>query len=76
MWVDQNGDVYDGEFLNSKRHGMGRLKTENSDFSLEYIGEFLQGHFHGKGQLTQKYFSKTELNFQYNGEFIKGKKEG
>lgn len=42
-----NSDVYDGEFLNDKRHGQGTFLL-NGD---KYTGAFVDGNFHGRGTL-------------------------
>ena len=40
-----NGDVYDGEWLNGKRHGIGTHTYKNGD---SYSGEFIDGFWDGK----------------------------
>ena len=40
--------LYEGEFLNGKRNGQGKLYGD--DGKLIYKGEFLNGKFNGKGK--------------------------
>lgn len=63
--IYNNGDVYEGEFLNGKRHGNGKYKYSNGDI---YKGEFKDGSFTGNGEY---YFAKTGDRF--NGNFKNGK---
>jgi len=52
--------LYEGEFLNDKRHGKGKLYN---DGKIKYDGEYLNGKKHGNGKL----YLKNELIFE--GEF-------
>jgi hypothetical protein len=47
----KNGDVYEGEFKNSKPHGQGKMTFNNKDGRI-YTGEWMKGKFHGKGVCT------------------------
>lgn len=38
--------IYDGNYLNGKKHGTGHFKWNNGP---EYKGQFKQGHPHGEG---------------------------
>lgn len=44
-----NGDKYEGEFLNSKKNGQGKYTFKNG---TEYIGEFKEDCFDGNGRLN------------------------
>ena len=59
--------VYEGEYLNGKRHGKGKEYFNNS---IIYDGEFLNGKRNGKG----KEYEYGEL--KYEGEYINGKRNG
>ncbi len=62
-----NGDIYEGEFLNENRNGMGKYFFANGDV---YEGEFLNGSRNGKG----KYFwTNGEI---YEGDFVENKITG
>ena len=54
----ENGDVYEGDFINQKREGNGSLFNTQLQFVLgkytysdgrKYIGEFKNDQFNGKG---------------------------
>jgi hypothetical protein len=45
LWPD--GDVYEGEWFNSKAHGRGRLIHHDGDV---YNGEWVEDKAHGKGE--------------------------
>ncbi len=62
-----DGSVYDGELVDEKFNGQGKLLWP--DYST-YEGEFENGQFHGKGKIT-KYRS-----FSYEGDFIRGEMTG
>lgn len=73
-----NGDIYDGEWLNGKRHGKGTLKFADGG---GYIGEFDENFFHGFGMLTvaksQHPLTKKWIpGERYEGEFVQGRKHG
>ena len=44
--VEDDGSVYEGEFVNDKRHGTGTYRYANGDV---YKGEWKDGHQHGRG---------------------------
>uniref|UniRef100_K3X194 Uncharacterized protein n=1 Tax=Globisporangium ultimum (strain ATCC 200006 / CBS 805.95 / DAOM BR144) TaxID=431595 RepID=K3X194_GLOUD len=73
-----NGDIYDGEWLNGKRHGKGMLKFAEGG---SYIGEFGENVYHGFGLLTipksQHALTKKWIpGERYEGEFAQGRKHG
>jgi len=45
----ENGDKYEGEFVNGKIHGKGTYTYANGD---KYEGEFVDGKFTGRGTFT------------------------
>ena len=59
-WPD--GGHYEGQVLNGKRHGNGRMSFSNSP--VVYEGEWAGGVRHGHGTL---YFNAERSNF-YQGE--------
>ena len=65
--IRQNGDIYEGKFINGKLNGKGIFK--NKIKNLTYIGDFINSERHGKGELFTK-------EYHYNGDFIKNKFEG
>jgi len=61
-----NGDVYNGDFFNTLRHGQGRCIYKNGTI---YTGEWNNDQYHGNGNITVG-------DFSYVGEFKYGKKDG
>eukprot|EP00435_Cladocopium_sp_Y103_P076141 s2_g78.t1 len=58
--------IYEGEWLNGKKHGQGRLSFGADGF---YEGSFAEGEISGKG--------RQQLNgWSYQGEFLRGQKHG
>ena len=47
---------YDGNFVNGKKEGFGRLKVENDG---TYEGEFVNDMFHGQGKYHWLWEDKT-----------------
>ena len=80
-----NGEHYVGEFLNGKRHGVGRMEYQNGDV---YEGGYNMGKRHGQGVMTYAAGSRYEGNWensiksgqgrfvQVNGEVYEGNFEG
>lgn len=48
MTVEENGDVYEGEYYLSKKHGQGKMKWSNGDV---YDGQWVQNQMQGIGRL-------------------------
>ncbi|TYZ62425.1 hypothetical protein PybrP1_008667 [[Pythium] brassicae (nom. inval.)] len=76
-----NGDVYDGEWLNGKRHGKGLLRFAASSGGGSYVGDFAENFFHGFGLLTvgksQHPLTKQWLpGERYEGDFVIGRRHG
>jgi len=63
----QNGDEYEGDFLNDKITGTGRYIWNNK---CVYEGGFLNGEMHGKGKF------KWNDGSEYEGEYVNGIREG
>ena len=63
--------VYEGEYLNGKRNGKGRIYYGNNLPTLKYEGEFFNGKKHGKGIEYD-----IDKHLKYEGEFLNGKKHG
>ena len=64
----KNKDYYEGTFLLNKREGKGSLRTED----IEYSGEFMNDKIHGFGVM---YFGEAK-NLIYKGHFKEGVKHG
>ena len=63
---ENNGDIYEGEFVNDIIEGKGVYQY---NYGTKYIGDFLHGVRHGKG--------KEKIDGSYfEGEFKEGKKDG
>ena len=45
-YIDTLGNKYEGEFLQSKKNGMGKYKMANGDY---YVGNFLSDEYHHNG---------------------------
>ena len=67
--LTSNGELYEGEYKNDKRHRIGKLQCSFGACE-SYEGEWQEGKRHGYG--TEYYRSG---NF-YQGEFLNGKKHG
>mgnify|MGYP002624148171 FL=1 len=65
--VSSGGDYYDGEFVNGKKEGEGKLIYMNGN---KYEGSFARGRQNGKGKLTQI------DGDTYEGEWKDGKTNG
>jgi len=64
-----NGDVYKGEWQQSKWHGNGEWTTKSGD---QYIGQFVSGLYHGHGEFK---WNKGKGG-SYLGSYHKGLKAG
>lgn len=63
----ENGDMYEGDFKENERTGIGRYMYKKSGYS--YIGEFSDGKRHGFGRLEGE-------NLLYIGNWHQNKREG
>jgi hypothetical protein len=61
------GDVYEGEYVNEKKHGKGKYTSANGDV---YEGDFVEGKKCGQGMFT---YSSGNV---YSGEYKDGKQNG
>ena len=64
---NNNELIYEGEYINCKRHGKGK---EYHDKLLIYEGEYLNGKKHGKG----KEYGLLTGKLVFEGEYLNGKK--
>ncbi|MDD9980364.1 MAG: caspase family protein [Gammaproteobacteria bacterium] len=75
-WIEEwaDGDRYEGEYRDGKRHGHGTLTWEGTEEYAgrqgRYDGEFRDGEFHGRGTLVWPSGSR------YDGEFRGGRRNG
>jgi hypothetical protein len=60
-YVYSNGDVYEGNWLDSKRSGLGKLNNTNGD---TYDGMWQNDQFHGQAPIP----GKMVLNIPENGK--------
>ncbi|KAK1941900.1 Radial spoke head 10 B [Phytophthora citrophthora] len=78
VYVNEEGDIYDGEWCDGIRHGAGKLAVVNrakmkpgeTGVVVEYVGEWVEGKFHGIGSC--KYANGSE----YSGAFYDGRRHG
>ena len=63
----QNGDIYEGNFVENERYGEGVYQFANGNV---YEGEFVDNRFHGLGRFS---FNDGSV---YEGEFFEGKIDG
>jgi len=68
MLTKSNGDTYEGETVNGKPHGKGKLTYYVN--GTVYEGDFVNGEPHGKGKITENSVTFVE------GEFVNGKMHG
>ena len=66
VYIDTNGNVYDGNFQHGKFHGFGKLKETAGDF---YEGEYRFGKKNGHGSMTDaegnKYIGEWKDNMRW-----------
>ena len=65
--IKENGDIFEGKFINGKLNGKGIHKNKNNNTT--YIGEYYNSMRHGKGELYTN-------DFHYKGDFNNNKFEG
>jgi len=63
-----NGDVYEGDFIQGKRHGKGKYTTPDG---YSYEGEWINNQRHGKGKSITIGIGGT-----YEGYFVRDKRHG
>lgn len=73
VFCDEEGNVYEGDFLNGKFNGYGQLTYSNGDI---YIGSMNKGKKEGKGILKKGFNMKDSKNEIYDGHFKNDKKSG
>ena len=64
--IYQNGNIYEGNFLNGKMNGQGKMIYVDG---REYTGEFKDNKMHGKMILKSPSGKKESVEFD-NGELI------
>jgi hypothetical protein len=65
--IDNKGNLFEGNFLNYKLHGNGKMVSFEKDYC--YVGNWVEGKREGKG--------REETNeYWYEGDFLENKKEG
>ena len=70
-----NGDEYNGEVVNGRRDGVGKLQTSK----YTYVGSFRHGLFDGRGTFTWCNFKEDDIDIvgrKFVGVFQKGKRNG
>ena len=65
--IKENGDIYEGKFVNGLLNGKGIHKNKNN--KTTYIGDYYNSKRHGKGELYTN-------DFHYKGDFFQNKFEG
>ncbi|XP_015435821.1 PREDICTED: MORN repeat-containing protein 3-like [Dufourea novaeangliae] len=70
--LNRNGFVYEGDWLDGKRHGYGVLSQihEDGTICMRYIGQWMNGKKNGFG------YSWYKNDSYYEGEFYQNKREG
>lgn len=65
-----SGDVYEGEFVDGKKEGYGKLTLSKGRESFSYQGHFRNDKIDGEGELT---YANGDT---FKGSFTEGKKNG
>ncbi len=65
-----NGDVYEGDYVNGKKHGNGIYRWNKEVGGALYKGNYSEGERNGVGLMVFPDGSK------YHGAFVKGKRTG
>jgi hypothetical protein len=63
-----NGDIYEGEWLNDKKHGQGKMTYANGDI---YYGDWKNDKKHGQGIMAY-----VNADYVYEGGWLNDKKHG
>jgi len=66
IFLNNRGDKYIGDFVDSRRHGKGQLISAN----IKYIGEFNNNKMDGKGKI------KFKEGHEYEGQFFNNQING
>jgi len=69
--IQYNELLFEGEYLNGKRHGKGEEYDDNG--LLIFKGEYLNGKRSGKGKYLYENIS-AEIRVKFEGEYLEGKK--
>ena len=62
-----NGDVYDGEWVNGKRQGVGLFKAQGGS---TYAGNWDNGKRHGHGVLTNVGAGQSEYQTKHVSDIL------
>ncbi len=63
----ENGDRYQGQWLEDEMHGKGRMDFSNGDV---YVGDFFKGLIHGYGALYDIVKNQTFSGQFFNGTYV------
>ena len=68
-YIYQDGDKYEGEWRDDKRHGKGTVTYRGTDGSIveQYQGEWAEGKMHGYGRYV---YADSGV---YEGQWVDGK---
>ena len=66
-YIEPNGSVYEGQFLDGRRHLRGTMRYSNG---YVYVGEWKHGTIHGRGRFV------TGRGEEYDGEWFEGQRHG
>lgn len=69
--IKENGNVYEGEVLNNKKHGVGKMIYGEEKYKGHiYEGLWKNDIIHGRGKYT------TSEGYVYEGDIVEGKQHG
>ena len=73
MYVDDNGESYQGSWLDGLKHGRGEHTTQDGS---TYEGQFLHGMKHGEGRFRYTMQPNQRTYAVYHGQWKDDQRHG
>ncbi len=71
QFSDKNGDFYDGDWLNDRKEGFGRMMYCGLDGNV-YEGNWKNNEKNGYGELTYRKYSGSHYKGEFKNDFHEG----